>query len=168
MTTPVVPYRSLWQTVAMPYWFDGNNLIGQTAARARTDRETCLAFLRLLSSYATGRGGRFVVFFDGDDPDRSAPPRGVQVRFSAPISTDDAILLRLAGLKNPGDVIVVTNDLGLRTRCRDAGAKTMGWSDFSSMMNKAPKVARRRDEAETPVNVDEWARYFGLDRDSLK
>jgi len=77
--------------------FDGNNLIGQSADAARKDRNTRRAFLSRLSSYVTLRGGRFLVFFDGDDPDRSMPPRGIQLRYSAPESTDDAIVRLLSG-----------------------------------------------------------------------
>jgi predicted RNA-binding protein with PIN domain len=152
----------------VPYWFDGNNLIGQTAAQARGDKETRRAFLKQLSNYAAGRGGRFLVFFDGDDPDCSMPPRGVQVRFSAPLSTDDAILHRLGGMQNPADVIVVTNDADLHSRCRNSGARTMDWAEFSSVMRRASSVLRRRSEKEDPVKVDEWIRYFGLDEDSFK
>ncbi len=151
----------------MPYWFDGNNLIGQTAAQTRADRQARLAFLERLSEYSTARGGRFVVFFDGDDPDRSMPPRGVQVRFSAPLSTDDRILQTLAGMQNPREIIVVTNDNALRGRCRDAGARTMGWGEFDAIKSKRQGPARGRAQKEDPVKVDEWARFLGLDKDSL-
>ena len=152
----------------MPYWFDGNNLIGKTVAQAKIDREIRRAFLRLLSDNATARGGRLLVFFDGDNPDRSMPPRGVQVRYSAPLSADDAILQGLTGIQNPGEVIVVTNDSGLRTRCRNAGAKTMNWGEFTSVREKPGAVPQRLVNSEDPVNVDEWARYFGFDDDSLE
>ncbi len=116
----------------MPYWFDGNNLIGLTAQRARTERETRKQFLAYLSSCAKMRGGRFLVYFDGDDPDRAVPPAGVRVRYSAPLSTDDAIIRDLAGCRAPAEVIVVTNDRSLASRSRDAGAKTLDWREFAA------------------------------------
>ncbi len=153
----------------MPYWFDGNNLIGQTTTQARGDRETRRAFLRCLGDYAAARGGRFMVFFDGDDPDREIPPRGVRIRFSAPLSADDAILNGLAGAQNAAETIVVTNDSELRRRCRDAGARTMDWKQFRSVMQKATVAPRghAKIKKDDPVDIDEWARYLGLDEDSL-
>ncbi len=153
---------------SMPYWFDGNNLIGKSAAEARNDRKTCREFLRQLSGLSTARGGRFLVYFDGDAPDRSAPPRGVQVRYSAPLSTDGVILQKLAGTRNPAEVIVVTNDSGLRSACRDAGAKTMTWAEFTHTVRKKPGLRNRHQDREEPISVDEWARFFGLDEESLE
>ena len=158
----------MWHTTRVPYWFDGNNLIGQTAARARENAEARRAFLKQLSSYSTSRGGRFLVFFDGDDPDRTIPPRGVQVHFSAPFSADDAMLEKLAGMQNAGDVIVVTNDVGLRNKCKGAGAKTMDWGKFTSVMQTSSGFPKRNPGSDTAVNVEEWIRYFGLDKDSLE
>ena len=86
----------------MPYWFDGNNLIGQSAAAAKSDAGVRRAFLSTLSSLHRSGGGRFLVYFDGDDPDRSAAPPGVAVRYSAPVSADEAILRRLTGDSTSG------------------------------------------------------------------
>ena len=152
----------------MPYWFDGNNLIGQTVVQTRIDPHPRRAFLTKLSELSRARGGRFLVFFDGDDPERTAPPRGVQVRFSAPLTADDRILQALAGIRNPGEVIVVTNDSELRSRCRDAGSKTMIWGEFDSTVNRGRRVPSSQTGKEDPVKVDEWARYFGLNEDSLE
>jgi predicted RNA-binding protein with PIN domain len=120
----------------MPYWFDGNNLIGQSAASVRTDAQTRQAFLSELSGYHMAGGSRFLVYFDGDDSDRRMPPRGVSVRYSAPLSTDEAILTALRDSRHPSEVIVVTNDLGLAMRCREAGSKVIDWNEFSSKMKR--------------------------------
>ncbi|MBZ5498318.1 MAG: NYN domain-containing protein [Acidobacteriia bacterium] len=152
----------------MPYWLDGNNLIGQSAAAARQDPKTRKSFLALLSSFAATRGGRFTVFFDGDDPDRAAPPRGVRVRYSAPLSTDNAILRQAEGAQAPVEVIVVTNDRGLAARCRSAGVKTMDWRQFTDRMTAGPRASGKAAPKEEKVDLEEWARYFGLDPDTLK
>ncbi len=153
----------------MPYWLDGNNLIGQTVARAREDPATYKAFLAELSGFARSRGGRFIVFFDGDDHDRSPAPAGIQVRYSAPHSTDDAILLRLEALRSPAEVVVVTNDRSLSRRCRDTGAKTMDWPAFLSKMRRSKREKPPKGGAQDgDVNVDEWIRYFGLDKKALR
>jgi len=153
----------------MPYWFDGNNLIGQPAAHVRTEPETRRQFLKFLSGCSRSRGGRFLVFFDGDDPDRQVPPSGVRVRYSAPLSTDDAILRELAGCRVPAEVIVVTNDRSLAARCRDSGAKTISWQEFAAKMNSpSPASSGSAGPQSRPVNLEEWVRYFGLDKDSLE
>jgi predicted RNA-binding protein with PIN domain len=152
----------------MPYWFDGNNLIGQSAAAARQDPKTRKSFLALLSSYATTGGGRFLVFFDGDDSERAAPPRGVRVRYSAPLSTDDAILQAAEGSPSPAEVIVVTNDRGLAARCRGTGAKAIDWREFTGKMAARSHRAPESSSKEEKVDVREWSQYFGLDPDKLK
>jgi predicted RNA-binding protein with PIN domain len=151
----------------MPYWFDGNNLIGKSAAELKSDFSLRRAFLQQLAAFHRQRGGHFLVFFDGDDPDRAVPPQGVQVRYSAPESTDDVMLRRLRDSRRPAEIIVVTNDRELRTRCRNAGAKVMIWDEFMSAM-KRPAPARASAEKSEAVDVDDWMRYFGLDKDSAK
>ena len=151
----------------MPYWFDGNNLIGQSVARARSDRNTRRAFLAELSGYARTRGGRFIVFFDGDDPDRSLPPAGVQVQYCAPASTDALILKRLAEIRTPGETIVVSNDRSLQAGCKAAGAKVLNWEGFCSRMKSKPLAGRHLQDREESVDLEEWTRYFGLEKDTL-
>jgi hypothetical protein len=151
----------------MPYWFDGNNLIGQASARAREDPATRRAFLSFLSGCA-GPGRHMVVFFDGDDPDRAMPPRGVQVRYSCPLSADDAILRRLREVRTPREVIVVSNDNRLRSQCRDAGAKTLSWAEFTSRVKPESPAPAKTGPKDGPVRVDEWVRYFGLDEKKLE
>ena len=152
----------------MPYWFDGNNLIGQSAAVARQDPKTRRAFLGLLSNCATAGGGRFTVFFDGDDPGSGIPPRGVRVRYSAPCSTDDAILRQAEGARSPSEITVVTNDHGLAARCRHAGVKTMDWRHFTGKMAARSHARLASASKDEKVDLDDWSRYFGLDPDTLK
>ena len=151
----------------MPYWFDGNNLIGLSAAAAKADAGVRKAFLSTLSSLHRSGGGRFLVYFDGDDPDRTTLPPGVSVRYSAPISTDEAIVRRIREIQRPGEVIVVTNDRALMTQCRNEGAKAMTWQEFSTKMQARPPRAPARSNREKPVDVDEWIEYFGLDKTKI-
>ena len=148
--------------MSMPYWFDGNNLIGQSAAAARSDSRACKAFLSALHSYHRSGGGKFLVYFDGDDSDRSAAPPGVSVRYSAPVSTDEAILRRLREISNPCEVTVVTNDRELKTRCRNEGAEVLTWSEFTTKMQSRRVPQKKSNERPERVDVDEWMRYFGL------
>jgi hypothetical protein len=154
----------------MPYWLDGNNLIGQPARVAREDKETRKIFLTLLSEYSVSRRHQFVVFFDGDDYDRTRSPRGVLVRHSAPLSSDSAILEKLHGAKIPADIIVVTNDRALSSRCRHSGARTMDWAQFTSQMEAGfdSPGHRHKKPKEEKIQIDEWIDYFGLDKDSIE
>jgi predicted RNA-binding protein with PIN domain len=157
----------LWHTMAMPYWLDGNNLIGQSAATARADPRARQAFLGLLSAYHKSGGGRFLVYFDGDDPGSPSAPRRIAVRYSAPFSTDEAILRRLREIQFPSEVIVVTNDRELMARCRDAGASALLWRDFASKMESRSAPPGPRKASQEKVDVEDWLRYFGLDKTSL-
>ncbi len=149
----------------MPYWLDGNNLIGQSAASARLDRETRSQFLNSVAQYARNKGTTFTVYFDGDDPDRRIPPRGVQVRYCAPLSTDDSILRRLHESRNPSEIIVVTNDGSLRSACKSAGSKTMNWSEFQDRMHRAARRTPVPDKGDAPIDIRDWSHYFGFKQD---
>jgi predicted RNA-binding protein with PIN domain len=149
----------------MPYWFDGNNLIGQSAEAAKTDTQTRRAFLSALSTYHKSGGGRFLVYFDGDDPCPSAAPPGVSVRYSAPESADALILRCLRERRLPAEVIIVTNDRELMARCRNGGAAVLDWRQFMAKMQSRP-MPQPRDSGDSRERVDvaDWMRYFGLDK----
>ena len=148
----------------MPYWFDGNNLIGLSAAAARADRRSRAAFLSALHGWRSTGGGRFLVWFDGDDPADMRPPPGVTVRYSAPESADAAICRRLREIERPGEVIIVTNDRELASRCRNNGANALDWNRFMIKM-QARSEARQTHHTpvDTSVDVDDWMRFFGVD-----
>lgn len=148
----------------MPYWFDGNNLIGQSAAAARTDSRALKAFLSALFSYHRSGGGKFLVYFDGDDPNRSASPPGVSIRFSAPMSTDEAIIQRLREARQPSEIIVVTNDRELSMRCRNEGASVLSWSEFTTKMQSRRVRGSGHSNPQERVDVEDWMRYFGLEK----
>jgi hypothetical protein len=151
----------------MPYWFDGNNLIGQSAAAAREDPRLRKAFLASLSACHKSGGGRFLVYFDGDDPGSTEAPRGITVRYSAPLSTDKAILSRLREIQYPSEVILVTNDRELTVRCRDAGASALGWREFAARMRSRRSPLQSGKALPEKVDVQDWMRYFGLDKTKL-
>jgi predicted RNA-binding protein with PIN domain len=146
----------------MPYWFDGNNLIGQSAVAAGSDTRVRDAFLSTLSNYRKAGGGRFLVYFDGDDPDRAAPPPGIEIRYSAPLSADKVIVQRLKEIRNPSEIIVVSNDRELKSLCRRRGAATMTWHEFVTK-RKGKFIHLKADrQEEGAVDVEDWMRYFGL------
>ena len=102
-------------------------------------------FCLTLSSLHRSGGGRFLVYFDGDDPDRAAMPPGISVRYSAPYSADEAMARRLREIQHPAEIIIVTNDRQLMTQCRNEGAKTMTWPEFTAKMQTTVRpFAQRR------------------------
>ena len=157
--------------------------MGLSVAAAHGDRHTRVEFLSVLSSYRKTGGGRILVWFDGDDPADISLPPGVTVRYSAPESADAAICRRLREIERPGEIVVVTNDRELASRCRNAGATTLDWRQFAMKMQPRttqrlsrvsparPTGASHRSAATpskksdaVPVDVDDWMRFFGLDR----
>ena len=171
----------------MPYWFDGNNLIGRSSAAARADRVARMAFLSALNNWRRSGGGRFHVWFDGDDPGDMLPPSGIVVRYSAPESADSAICRRLHEIDRPGEVIVVTNDRELSSRCRHAGANIVDWNQFTLKMqsrsaahprvvqpttkssgrqrpDRTHKIRQTSGDTPTAVDVDDWLSFFGIDK----
>jgi hypothetical protein len=152
----------------MPYWFDGNSVLGQSSRKMREDRETRRAFLQHLGERTRSRGGRYLVFFDGDDPDRSLPPRGIQVRYCAPHSADGAILRGLRSVQKPAEVIVVSNDHALSRQCHSAGAQVMTWKQFDIESGRRSPEHRNKSAGEEEIKIEEWVDYFGLDSETLK
>jgi len=148
----------------MPYWFDGNNLTGQSVENAKARPHVQHAFISTIYTYKKSGGGRFVIFFDGDDTCRSASPPGIAVRYSAPFSADEAIVQRLHEVEKPSEVIVVTNDRILMSRCRNEGASILSWHAFTKKMGSRRKIHSGSNELNDDVNVEEWLHYFGLDK----
>jgi predicted RNA-binding protein with PIN domain len=160
--------QDMAQCIPMPYWFDGNNLIGQSAAVSRERPQNRQAFLSALSTYYKSGGSRFLVYFDGDDPGGALPPAGIRIRYSAPLSADDTIVRRLREIGNPGEVIVVSNDHELQSRCRNAGAAVMNWSQFDSKMKTRKIHHVIKNDTQQQVDVDDWVEYFGLDEKEIQ
>lgn len=137
----------------MPYFLDGNNLIGIARRKARPEDDDRQALIAELSSRlrATRRTAR--VFFDGEG--RAASYGSLTVS-GAGGSADEAILRELGRTADPRQVIVVTADRELGRRVRDAGGKTMSPDDFWKRMAPSESTGSR----ETRVDVEEWLDYF--------
>jgi hypothetical protein len=92
----------------------------------------------------------------------------VSVRFSAPLSADEAIIHRLRESQNPSEIIIVTNDHALSVRCRNEGASIVNWQSFTSKMrNRKAKGSGKNNSAEN-IDIDEWASYFGFKKYELE
>lgn len=136
----------------MPYFLDGNNLIGLARKKARPgedDRQALIAELtsRLRSTRATVR-----LFFDGEGRAGSFGSLSVS---GASGSADEAILREIGKTNDPRQIIVVTADRELSRRVRDAGGKTMAPADFWKRI-----AAPASGVTDAKVDVDEWLDYF--------
>ena len=141
----------------MPYFLDGNNLVGAERRTARPTEEDRAALVREICDRLRRTRARAVLFFDGPSPGGAAALGGLSLRYSGAESADDRILAEIARAKAPGEIVVVTGDGALARRARDAGARALAPEDFWRRFGAAQTPAGK----ETPsVDVEEWLRYF--------
>ncbi|HEY6052188.1 MAG TPA: NYN domain-containing protein [Thermoanaerobaculia bacterium] len=138
----------------MPYYLDGNNLIGIARRTARPGEDDRTALLSELSARLRGNRSSVRVFFDGDG--RSAALGALTVS-GAGGSADEAILREIGRASDARQITVVTADRELARRSRDAGAKTMAPADF---WNRFGGSAAAEPGKPGKVDVDEWLDYF--------
>jgi predicted RNA-binding protein with PIN domain len=141
----------------MPYFLDGNNLIGRARKRSHASEEDRAALVSEVAERLRRTKARAVLFFDGEG-ERNSVLGSLSVRTSAGSSADDAIVREIERARAPGEIVVVSADRGLARRVRDLGAKTLGPEEFWSRVgvSKGPE-ARGSGER---VDVEEWMRYF--------
>ncbi len=146
----------------MPYFLDGNNLIGQARRTARPSEEDCLSLVREVAEHLRRTRARAVLFFDGQGTGRASSLGNLTVRNAGSASADDAIVAAIQASRAPGEIVVVTADRALAGRVRDARAKWLHPEEFWERFGK-PRTARASKES-PPVNVEEWMRYFEDER----
>lgn len=143
----------------MSYLIDGSNLGGQ-AGGARGARDAS-AVIRWLLPWARRRSG-VVVFFDGPPPgDIAARYGALEVRFTAPLTADQAILRALG--KGARSKIVVTADQALARACRDLGARVESAATLLGRTEKTHQRLAEEGEKPTPSGADQayWKKVFG-------
>ena len=141
----------------MPYFLDGNNMIGRARGTARPSEEDRKAFLAEIADRLRSTRAKAVVFFDGAGERRSSLGN-LSIRESGSERADDVILREIGRFREPREVIVVTADRDLARRARDAGAASIGPEEFWSRFGRGRAAPTRGDAAK--VDVEEWMRYF--------
>jgi predicted RNA-binding protein with PIN domain len=128
---------------------------------------------------------RLNVVFDGA-PDPQFPDgssyRGVRVFYSRPGSDADARIIEMVEAeRNKKSLVVVTSDGKLTSRVRACGARVMRSGEFRKALDQTPdeivekSPGRKPDLPNVKPNMDmddddkddemnEWLRYFGVDR----
>ena len=154
--SPITNHQS--PIVPVPYFLDGNNLIGRergTALPSEEDRQALVAELagRLRRTKATA-----VLFFDGPGERRSCLGK-LSIRQAGRTSADEAILAEIGRSLAPREIVVVTADRGLVSKARDLGASTLSPKEFWSRFGVSERTQAREEPGR--VDVDEWMRYFG-------
>lgn len=149
----------------MPYFLDGNNLIGVVRRTARPSEEDRAALVSEISARLRQTRARATLFFDGPAGARPAALGSLSVRTASGSSADEAILQAIRGSRAPGECIVVTADRELARRARDAGAKVAPPRDFFARFGAGASAG---DDGPRPpataTDVEEWMRYFGDER----
>jgi hypothetical protein len=145
----------------MPYFLDGNNLIGHALGASRPsegDRQSLIAEVaaRLRQNRATA-----VVFFDGPGVKRSFLG-SLSIRECGEGGADEAILDQIGQAHAPREITLVTADRELARRARDSGARTLSPADFWRGFGTAQP--REPGGPGGKVDVNEWLEWFGDDR----
>ncbi len=146
----------------MPYFLDGNNLIGAVRRTARPGPDDRHALVAEIAERLRRTRARATIFFDGPRGDRTTSLGPLSVRVADGETADDAIVRAIAGSKAPGEATVVTADRGLAARVRDAGGKVLSPEAFFSRFGAG--VAAAAPQREPKVDVEEWSRYFADER----
>ena len=140
----------------MPYFLDGNNLIG----RRNPSEEDRRALVAEIASRLRNTRASAVLFFDGTA--RRATSLGpLRLRDGFGANADDDILASIRASRTASEVTVVTSDRELARRARDAGASIVSPDDFWSRFGKP---ASRDQKATSAIDVEDWMRYFQDDR----
>jgi hypothetical protein len=141
----------------MPYFLDGNNLIGQARGTARPSEEDRQALVAELAGRLRRTKATAVLFFDGPGERRSSLGK-LSIREAGRTSADEAILAEIGRSRAPREIVVVTEDRGLGSRARDLGALTLLPKEFWSRFGASERTRLHEDPAR--VDVEEWMRYF--------
>ena len=142
----------------MPYFLDGNNLIGQARGTGRPSEDDRKAFLAEIADRLRATKAKATVFFDGGDSKRHSLG-SLTIRDCGPESADDAIVAEVSRFREPREVLVVTADRALSRRVRDAGARAIPPDEFWRRFGTGPRVPTGGDAPK--VDVEDWERYFG-------
>ena len=141
----------------MPYFLDGNNLIGRARGTSRPAEEDRAALVSEISDRLRVHRASVRLFFDG--PARKGTSLGRLTVQDAGAPADATLLREVRASRDPGQIFVVTADRELSRRARDAGAKTLEPAEFWARFGKTAAAAPER-VGTGRVNVDEWLDYF--------
>jgi hypothetical protein len=141
----------------MPYFLDGNNLIGRARRTARPSEEDQAALISEVSDRLRRTKARALLFFDGAGA-RNSSMGNLTIRPCPGGNADDAIVREIERTRAPQEIVVVTDDRELSRRSRDLGAKSLSCAEFWRRVGSSGVAAE--EDREQPVDVEQWTRYF--------
>ena len=143
----------------MPYFLDGDNLVGTARGRPPAPEERDALVSEVAERLRRTRA-RVLRFCDGTGKSVSLGSRSLRV--AGAVSADDAIVREIARSSRPRETTVVTADRDLAHRARDAGAVTLSPTDFWKRFGASETPSGR--PADTRVDVDDWMTWFDNER----
>jgi predicted RNA-binding protein with PIN domain len=141
----------------MPYFLDGNNLIGHVRRTARPSREDRAALISEVADRLRRTKARAVLFFDGAS-DRGSSLGALRIHASDGASADDQIVDEIRRARASIEITVVTADRDLARRARDLGAKAVAPAEFWNRVGAGRTSGGGKPDS--PSDVEEWMRYF--------
>jgi len=148
------------------YLIDGNNVIGGWVGWHRDKPGSRRRLMEGLARLARTKKLRLSVVFDGA-PDPQFPDgssyRGVKIFYSRQGSDADARIIEMVEAeRNKKGLVVVTSDGKLTSRVRACGARVIRSGMFRETLDEAARAAP--DQApDSPNEIDDWLRYFGVE-----
>jgi predicted RNA-binding protein with PIN domain len=149
----------------MPYFLDGNNLIGIARKTGRPTEEDRAALVAEIAERLRRTRFRAVIFFDGTGQ-RGSSLGNLSIRAGRGESADDRIVREIEKAGTPKEITVVTADRALAGRARSLGAKAMGPEEFWNRVGAPSPVEERKPERRT--NIEDWTRYFADPKNKLE
>jgi len=144
----------------MPYFLDGNNLIGLARRTSRPTDADRAALVNEVADRLRRSRASAVLFFDGAGQ-RSSTLGSLSIR-AAGGSADEAILTEIEWSRAPGEIVVVTADRDLSRRARDLGAKASSPEDFWRRVGAGG--GHEQKEKGAAIDVEDWIKYFEDER----
>jgi predicted RNA-binding protein with PIN domain len=149
----------------MPYFLDGNNLIGLARKTSRPSDDDRAALIAELSARLRRTKARAVLFFDGGG-EKGSSLGSLSIRPSRGTSADDQIVREVEKAHAPQEITVVTADRALARRVRGLGARTIDPAEFWTRLG-APSSGDEREPERQP-DVEDWTRFFADPRNKLE
>jgi predicted RNA-binding protein with PIN domain len=145
----------------MPYFLDGNNLIGHARRTARPSQEDRAALICEVADRLRRTKASAVLFFDGANQ-RGSSLGALTIHASAGTSADDQIVDEIRRARASIEITVVTADRNLARRARDLGAKAIAPAEFWNRVGGGRTNGGGKPDS--PSDVEEWMKYFEDDR----
>jgi predicted RNA-binding protein with PIN domain len=149
----------------MPYFLDGNNLIGHARGAARPSEEDRQSLIAEISDRLRATRAKAVLFFDGASG-RPSSLGDLSIRDSGTAGADEAILREIERSRARREITVVTADRDLSRRARDAGASAISPREFWDRFGKRTARGGRTDAPK--VDLEDWIRYFADEKNRQK